>query len=126
MLTLLGGGGKKGNQFVQIGGTFNSLMGTLTPMLVGGLIGSVTKSTVIADVNPVLFIAMGVFVVAFIILGFIPITDPQLQSEHVVFESSPCYKEEQTWMKLQNWLSIGMQPQQRQHRFEWYWGIFRL
>ncbi len=89
MLTLLGGGGKKGNQFVQIGGTFNSLMGTLTPMLVGGLIGSVTKSTVIADVNPVLFIAMGVFVVAFIILGFIPITDPQLQSEHVVFESSP-------------------------------------
>ena len=77
MLTLLGGGGKKGNQYVQIGGTFNSLMGTLTPMLVGALIGSVTKDTQIADVNMVLFIAMAVFICAFIILGFIPIVDPQ-------------------------------------------------
>jgi len=35
MLNLLGGGGKKGNQLIQLGGTFNSLAGTLTPMLVG-------------------------------------------------------------------------------------------
>ena len=77
MLTLLGGGGKRGNQYVQIGGTFNSLMGTITPMLVGALIGSVTKDTVIADVNPVLYIAMGVFLAAFISLFFIPIADPE-------------------------------------------------
>ena len=42
MLNLLGGGGKKGNQLLQIGGTLNSFMGTLTPMLVGALIGTVT------------------------------------------------------------------------------------
>ena len=77
MLNLLGGGGSRGNQYVQIGGTFNSLMGTITPMLVGALIGSVTKDTVIADVNPVLYIAMGVFLAAYIILSFIPIADPE-------------------------------------------------
>ena len=44
MLTLLGGGGKRGNQYIQIGGTFNSLMATLTPMLVGALIGSSART----------------------------------------------------------------------------------
>ena len=80
MLTLLGGGGKRRNQYIQIGGTFNSLMATLTPMLVGALIGSVSKDTVIADVNPVLFMAMGVFALAFIILLFIPISNPETEA----------------------------------------------
>jgi len=87
MLNLLGGGGKSGNQYVQIGGTFNSLMGTLTPMLVGAMIGSLTKDTVISDVNPVLYIAMAIFLVAFIILLFIPIEDPEQEKETVA--SSP-------------------------------------
>ena len=81
MLNLLGDGGKKGNQLVQVGATFNSLMGTVTPMLVGALIGSVTKETVITDVNPVMYIAMGVFLLAFVILSFIPIEDPQSASQ---------------------------------------------
>ena len=81
MLNLLGEGGKKGNQLVQVGATFNSLMGTVTPMLVGALIGSVTKETVITDVNPVMYIAMGVFLLAFVILSFIPIEDPQSASQ---------------------------------------------
>ncbi len=76
MLNLLGGGGNKGNQYIQIGGTFNSLAGTLTPMFVGALIGQITSQTAITDVNPVLFIAMGVFAAAFLILLFIPISDP--------------------------------------------------
>ena len=42
MLNILGGGGNKGNQYIQIGGTLNSLTGTLTPLLVGALIGTVT------------------------------------------------------------------------------------
>ena len=75
MLKILGG--KKSNQYIQIGGTFNSLMGTVTPMLVGVLIGQLTKSSVISDVNPVLFIAMGVFAAAFVILNFINIQDPE-------------------------------------------------
>lgn len=97
MLNLLGGGGNKGNQLIQIGGTFNSLAGTLTPMFVGALIGEVSKERVlsgeigIANVNPVLFIAMGVFAAAFIILTFIPITDPATDKNKgkEVYESSP-------------------------------------
>ena len=77
MLNLLGGGGNKGNQFVQIGGTFNSLMGTVTPMLVGMLIGTVTAQTQIADVNTVLYIAMGVFLATFAVLSFIPFVEPE-------------------------------------------------
>ena len=52
MLTILGGGGNKGNQYIQIGGTLNSLTGTLTPLLVGVLIGTVTKEQVIDPDNP--------------------------------------------------------------------------
>ena len=43
MLNLIGGGGKRGNQLNMIGGTFNSLAATLTPILVGALIGQITK-----------------------------------------------------------------------------------
>lgn len=75
MLKILGG--KRSNQYIQIGGSFNSLVGTLTPMLVGALIGTLTKRSVIADVNTVLFIAMGVFAATFIALLFIPIQDPE-------------------------------------------------
>lgn len=76
MLNILGGGGNKGNQLIQIGGSFNSLAGTLTPMFVGALIGTVTKNTAITDVNPVLFIAMAVFAAAFVILFFVPMEEP--------------------------------------------------
>ena len=89
MLNLLGGGGKRGNQYIQFGGTFNSLAGTLTPMFVGALIGTVTKDTAITDVNPVLYIAMAVFALSFLILLFVPITDPQQKTSHTVYESSP-------------------------------------
>ena len=75
MLKLLGG--TRSNQYIQIGGSFNSLMGTLTPMLVGALIGTLTKDSLISDVNPVLFLAMGVFAFAFIVLLFVNIQDPE-------------------------------------------------
>ena len=92
MLTILGGGGNRGNQFVQIGGTFNSLIGTVTPMLVGALIGSVTASTQIADVNTVLFIAMGVFAVTFLILVFIPFVEPEQEASDATIKSLLKYK----------------------------------
>ena len=91
MLNLLGGGGNRGNQLNMIGGTLNSLAGTLTPMLVGALIGTVTASTKMADVNLVMYIAMTVFALAFIILLFIPIQDPEMGkvTADTVFEHSP-------------------------------------
>ena len=91
MLNLLGGGGNRGNQLNMIGGTLNSLSGTMTPMLVGALIGTVTASTQMADVNLVMYIAMTVFAAAFIILTFIPIQDPELGkvTAETKFEHSP-------------------------------------
>lgn len=77
MLNLLGGGGNRGNQLILIGGSANSLTGTLTPILVGMLIGEVTKNTTMVDVNLVLFIAMAIFAVSFIVLFATPIADPQ-------------------------------------------------
>ena len=85
MLKLLGGA--RSNQYIQIGGSFNSLMATITPMLVGALIGTLTPKSVITDVNPVLFIAMAVFAVAFIILLFVPISDPEQVADSAHAES---------------------------------------
>lgn len=90
MLNLIGGGGNRGNQLNMIGGTLNSLAGMLTPLFVGALIGEVTKRTSIVNVNPVLYIAMGVFAAAFVILYFVPISDPQMgkTGSNVVFKHS--------------------------------------
>ncbi len=77
MLNLLGGGGNRGNQLIQTGGTLNSLTGTLTPLLVGALIGTVTDRTAMSDVSPLLFIAMGVFALAFVIILFVKIPEPR-------------------------------------------------
>ena len=89
MLNILGGGGNRGNQLIQTGGTLNSLTGTLTPLLVGILIGTVTDQTSMSDVAPLLFIAMGVFAIAFIIISFVNIPEPAQQRKSNVFEHSP-------------------------------------
>ena len=81
MLNLLGGGGIKGNQLLQTGGALNSLSGTLTPFFVGALIGQLTKSTTMQAVTPLLFIAMGVFVAAFIVISFVAIPEPNLSKD---------------------------------------------
>ncbi|MDE7381362.1 MAG: MFS transporter, partial [Muribaculaceae bacterium] len=78
MLNMLGGGGNRGNQLVQTGGSFNSLAGTLTPLFVGMLIGQITKESSMSEVAPLLFIAMGVFVVALIIIASVKIPEPHL------------------------------------------------
>ena len=88
MLTILGGGGNKGNQYIQIGGTLNSLTGTLTPLLVGVLIGTVTANTAMSDVAPLLFIAMAVFAIAFIIISFLEIPEPAQERKATVYEHS--------------------------------------
>ena len=86
MLNMLGGGGNKGNQLIQTGGALNSLSGTLTPLFVGALIGTVTVRTAMSDVAPLLFIAMGVFVAAFVIITFVAIPEPHLRSKDAVEE----------------------------------------
>ena len=79
MLNTLGGGGNKGNQLIQFGGSLNSLAATIVPVLVGYLIGDATSAR-ISDANPALFIAMGIFAVAFIIIAFSQIPEPELEA----------------------------------------------
>ncbi|NCB08164.1 MAG: MFS transporter, partial [Bacteroidia bacterium] len=78
MLNTLGGGGNKGNQLIQVGGSFNSVMATFTPAFVGVLIGEATKAR-ISDIFPVMYIAMGVFALVFFVLLFVRIPEPSLE-----------------------------------------------
>lgn len=104
MLNLLGGGGNRGNQLNLIGGTLNSLSGSLTPMFVGAIVGNIvttetiqhgidpvgTPLTTFSEVNPILYIAMAIFALTFVALLFIPIQDPELgkADKNTVFEHS--------------------------------------
>jgi FHS family L-fucose permease-like MFS transporter len=78
MLNTLGGGGNKGNQLIQVGGSFNSVMATFTPAFVGILIGEATKAS-ITDVFPVMYIALGVFAVVFFVLWAVAIPEPHAE-----------------------------------------------
>lgn len=75
MLNILGGGGNKGNQLIQIGGVFNSAAAVAVYILMGALIGDAAKAHV-ADAAPALYIAGGIFVIAFIVLLFTKIEEP--------------------------------------------------
>ena len=79
MLNTLGGGGNKGNQLIQLGGSLNSLSATIVPVFVGYLIGDVSKAT-ISNANPALFIALGIFALAFLIILFSYIPEPELEA----------------------------------------------
>ena len=89
MLNLLGGGGNRGNQFIQIGGTLNSLTATLTPMLTGILVGTVSENTSMSDVSPLLFIGMAVFAISFVIISRVTIPEPTLGKVQPKYERSP-------------------------------------
>ena len=80
LLNTLGGGGNKGNQLIQLGGSVNSLSATIVPVLAGYLIGEVTEKTQVADVNLALFTAMGIFALAFAIILFSSIPEPELEA----------------------------------------------
>ena len=76
MLNLLGGGGNSGNQLIQIGGVFNSTAAVCCYILMGALIADATKAK-IADATPALMIALAIFVVAFIVILFTKIEEPE-------------------------------------------------
>jgi len=76
MLNTLGGGGNKGNQLIQIGGVFNSSAAVAVYIIMGALIGNAAKAT-IADVTPALFIALAIFIIAFVVILFSKIEEPE-------------------------------------------------
>lgn len=77
LLNVLGGGGNTGNQLIQIGGAFNSASAVAVYIILGALIGEVTKDTAIVDAAPAMYIALAIFVVAFIVLLFTKIEEPK-------------------------------------------------
>ena len=76
MLNLLGGGGNKGNQLIQLGGVFNSSAAVACYILMGALIADATKAK-IDDATPALMIALAIFVVAFVVICFTKIDEPE-------------------------------------------------
>jgi FHS family L-fucose permease-like MFS transporter len=90
MLNTLGGGGNKGNQLIQVGATFNSLAGTIVPMLVGALIGDATRAR-ITDVFPVMYIALGAFALIFVVLAAVQIPEPHAAVKKVVSNQKDKY-----------------------------------
>lgn len=79
MLNKLGGGGNKGNQLIQVGGSFNSLMGTACIFLTGVLIPNGIKNAVISDVFPLMFLALGIFALAFVVIFLTDIPENPVQ-----------------------------------------------
>ena len=89
MLNLLGGGGNTGNQLIQIGGVFNSTAAVAVYIIMGALIGDAAKAQ-ISDATPALMIALAIFVVAFIVILFTKIEEPQkIEEEKSVSAEKP-------------------------------------
>ena len=80
LLNTLGGGGKKGNQLVQFGCSLNSVGATLSPIVLGWMIGEITKDTAFGDARPALLIAMGIFAAAFVIVALSRIPEPHMET----------------------------------------------
>lgn len=79
MLNTLGGGGNRGNQLIQWGGTINSTGGTLAPILLGYLIGGAVDKASVSDAAPAMIIAMAIFAVAFVVIMLTRIPEPHLE-----------------------------------------------
>ncbi|MDL2322573.1 MFS transporter [Bacteroidales bacterium OttesenSCG-928-A17] len=77
MLNSLGGGGNKGNQLIQIGGSFNSLCGTAVIILTGILIPEGIKNAQISNVFPLMFAALAIFAIAFVVIGLASIPEKE-------------------------------------------------
>ncbi len=75
MLNRLGGGGNKGNQLIQAGGSFNSLCGTAVIILTGLLIPEGIKNAQISHVFPLMYAALAIFAFAFIVIALTKIPE---------------------------------------------------
>ncbi len=69
MLNKLAGGGNRGNQLLQVGGSFNSFMGTAVIFLTGVFVPSIVDAE-IKQVFPLMFIALAIFALAFVVILF--------------------------------------------------------
>ena len=80
MLNTLGGGGARGNQLLQLGGSCNSIGGTIAPILLGYLIGGSMDKATVGDAAPAMIIAMAIFALAFVIIAITQIPEPHMET----------------------------------------------
>ena len=80
MLNTLGGGGKRGNQLIQFGGSCNSIGGTLAPVILGYLIGGSAANAQVGDAAPAMLAAMLIFLLAFLIISLTKIPEPHIET----------------------------------------------
>ena len=80
MLNTLGGGGTRGNQLLQLGGSCNSIGGTIAPILLGYLIGGSMETATVSDAAPAMIIAMAIFALAFVIIAVTKIPEPHMET----------------------------------------------
>ncbi len=88
MLNSLGGGGNRGNQLIQLGGSFNSLMGTTVIIMTGILIPQGIKNAEISNVFPLMYTALAIFFLAFIIISLTKIPEKERVVTETVEEKS--------------------------------------
>ena len=86
LLFFLVGGGKKGNQLIQWGGSFNSIAATIVPFVAGFLMGRSASVRPleeglphfeISDVNPLFIILVSIFALAILAILFIDIPETE-------------------------------------------------
>ncbi|MDR1593005.1 MAG: MFS transporter, partial [Prevotellaceae bacterium] len=87
MLNSLGGGGNKGNQLIQLGGSFNSLCGTAVIFLTGILIPQGIKNAQISDVAPLMYAALAIFAFAFVVIFFSTIPEKSEEKKKAAISS---------------------------------------
>lgn len=80
MLNTLGGGGNRGNQLCLFGGSCNSIGGTITPILVGYLVGGSIDTAQVGDAAPVMIIAIVAFALAAVVIFFTDIPEPHMET----------------------------------------------
>ena len=92
MLNRLGGGGNKGNQLIQFGGTFNSLCGTAVIVITGLLIPSIVDAR-ISDTFPLMYTALAVFALAFVVILLTHIPENTETSDNQAIKQSSTFRD---------------------------------
>ena len=106
LLNTLGGGGNKGNQLVQFGCSLNSIGATIAPILLGYLIGGEVAKAKVMDAAPAMYIAIGIFVLAFLVLAFSAIPEPHLETAEEKAARTPVLKDIAATLKFRHF-SLG-------------------
>lgn len=88
MLNQIVGGGNKGNQLNLAGGAFQGIFQGAAPIVLGSIVGEVTKDTKFSEVTGVLLAAALIFIAATVVISFLPLMNPVERAKGVVYERS--------------------------------------